>query len=421
MKKTLIWLLTFTAQWAMAQSLDECQQAARDNYPLIKQYKLIEQTTTAAIDNIDKGWLPQISTTMQATLQNRVSAFPDALVNALRRQGGSMQGLGKLQYRLGAEISQTVYDGGVIRLQKEAARREGDLQTAQNDVTLYALRQRINDLYFGILLIDQKLMLNKDLQQVLLSNERTLENMFKGGTAAESDLNTVRAERLNVVQQQVDMESQRNALVQLLEAFTGKAVKSITKPQPVDIQHRGVRPEVSLINKQLELYDVQEKTLDTRLIPRLSIFASGYYGYTGYDMFHDMMDRKMTFNALVGARITWNIGALYTRKNDKMKLVLQRQSAEIQRAAFLFNNTMQNIQQSNDIVRYRKLMETDNEIIRLRTSVRKATESKLNHGIIAANDLIKVIGNENAARQMRSLHEIELLKAMYDLKITQNN
>lgn len=416
MKKVLIWCFALVAQWATAQTLEECQQAARHNYPLIRQYALIEQTTAATIDNIGKGWLPQVSATAQATLQNRVAAFPDALTGMLNRQGTAMKGLGKAQYRVGVDASQTVYDGGAIRLQKDVARREGDLQTAQTDVDLYALRQRVSDLYFGILLVDQKLMLNRDLQQVLLSNEQTLQNMLKGGTVAESDLNTVRAERLNVVQQQVDMESQRSALVRLLEAFTGRAVTSVVKPQPMELQMAGPRPELLLADRQLGLYDAQEKMLGARLMPRVSVFASGYYGYPGYDMFHDMMSRGMTFNALVGARITWHIGALYTRRNDKMKLEIQRRATEVQRATFLFNNAMRDMQQRDDVARYRRLMETDDEIIRLRTSVRKATESKLNHGIIVVNDLVKVIGSENSARQMRSLHEIEMLKAMYDLR-----
>ena len=65
-------------------------------------------------------------------------------------------------------------------------------------------------------------------------------------------------------------------------------------------------------------------------------------------------------------------------------------------------------------------MADDTEIIALRTKVRKAAESKLQHGIIAVNDLVKEINNENAAKVQQRVHEINLLKELYDQKYTIN-
>jgi hypothetical protein len=65
-------------------------------------------------------------------------------------------------------------------------------------------------------------------------------------------------------------------------------------------------------------------------------------------------------------------------------------------------------------------MDNDEEIVSLRTSVRKAAESKLEHGIIDVNELVRQINNENAAKVQHSIHEIEMLKAQYDLKYTLN-
>ena len=124
---------------------------------------------------------------------------------------------------------------------------------------------------------------------------------------------------------------------------------------------------------------------------------------------------------MIGARLSWNIGALYTRKNDKAKIQLQRDMATTNRDVFLFNNQLEQIRQNEDIERYRRLMASDEEIIALRSSVRKATESKLAHGIIDVNDLVREINNENAARLQMSVHEIEMLKEMYDLRFTTNN
>ncbi len=181
------------------------------------------------------------------------------------------------------------------------------------------------------------------------------------------------------------------------------------------------RPELKAIDAQLRLADAQEKAINSALMPRLGVFAQGFYGYPGYNMFEDMMSRKWSLNGMIGARLTWNIGALYTRKNDKAKIQLQRDMAENSRDVFLFNNNLEQIQQNENITRYQRLMSDDEEIIRLRSSVRKAAESKLAHGIIDVNDLVKEINSENQARVQQTVHEIEMLKEIYDLKYTTNN
>ena len=124
---------------------------------------------------------------------------------------------------------------------------------------------------------------------------------------------------------------------------------------------------------------------------------------------------------MVGARLSWNLGAFYTHRNDKAKIRLQRDMAETSREVFLFNNRLELIQQNENIEQYRRLMNDDEEIIALRSSVRKAAESKLAHGIIDVNDLVKEINAENAARVQQSMHEIKLLKEVYDMKFTTNN
>ena len=423
MKRVLISLsfIIFYLSFSGAQSLEECQQAAERNYPLIQQYGLIEKTTELTVANIQKGWLPQVSASAQATLQSDVTAFPDQIQKVYQTMGIEMQGLRKDQYRVGIDVQQTVFDGGAIRSQKEIARKQGEVQTAQNEVNLYHVRKRVNEMYFGLLLIDEQLKLNSDLQELLESNERKLASMLKSGTAAESDYQNIKAERLNVVQQMRGLQAQRQALVRMLSAFCGMEVKEAVKPIANSQQPKAnSRPELKVIDAQLKLTDAQEKSLNAALMPKIGVFAQGYYGYPGYNMFEDMMSRKFSWNGMIGARLTWNIGALYTRKNDKAKIQLQRETAETNRDVFLFNNNLEQIQQNENIERYRKLMADDEEIITLRSSIRKAAESKLTHGIIDVNDLVEEINNENAAKVQQTMHEIQMLKEIYDLKYTMN-
>ena len=407
-----------------AQTLEECQQAAERNYPLIRQYGLIEKTTELTVANIQKGWLPQVSASAQATYQNDVVSFPDEMQALYQQMGINMKGLTKDQYRVGIDVQQTVFDGGAIRSQKEIARAQGQVQRVQNEVNIYNVRKRVNEMYFALLLIDEQMKLNADLQELLAGNERKLESMKKNGTAAESDWHSVKAERLNVVQQMTSLQAQRQALVRMFSTFCGIEVKEATKPNCQLSMVNGQssnRPELRAIDAQLRLADAQEKALNSALMPRLGVFAQGFYGYPGYNMFEDMMSHKWSLNGMIGARLTWNIGALYTRKNDKAKLQLQRDMAENSRDVFLFNNNLEQIQQNENIARYQRLMAADEEIISLRSSVRKAAESKLAHGIIDVNDMVKEINSENQARVQQTVHEIEMLKEIYDLKYTTNN
>ena len=403
-----------------SQTLEECQKAAERNYPLIGQYDLIEKTTQLTMSNIQKGWLPQVSATAQATYQSDVPSWPDAMRPMLEQMGLDMKGLAKDQYRVGIDVQQTVYDGGVISSQKAIARQQGDVQKAQTEVTLYQVRQRVNEMYFSLLLVEDQIQLNKDLQELLSGNEKKLSSMVNHGTAAESDLNNVKAERLNAAQQLVTLESQQRMLQTMLSTFCGIDVDHVVKPSAIEPANVNNRPELRLFDAQLRLADAQERALNAALTPRIGVFAQGFYGYPGYNMFEDMMHRDWSLNGMVGARLTWNLGALYTRKNDKAKIVLQRQLTQNNREVFLFNNRLEQVQQNEEIARYRQLLANDEELVRLRASVRKASESKLSHGIIDVNDLVRDLNQENAARVQMSIHEIEMLKQMYDNQFTNN-
>ena len=415
-----IWILMMLPAMAQAQTLEECQRAAEQNYPLIRQYGLIEKTTSLNVANIQKGWLPQVTASAQATLQTDVTAFPDKLQTVFQQTGITMDGLKKDQYRVGIDVQQTVYDAGNIKSQKEIARRQGELQSRQNEVTMYNVRKSVNEMYFSLLLVDEQIRLNADLQTVLEGNEKKLAAMLKGGTASESDWQNVKAERLNVVQKMTGLQSQRTALARMLSIFCGIEVNGVVKPEMPENMNPSInlRPELKALDAQLRLTDAQERALDAAMMPRLGVFAQGYYGYPGYNMFEDMMSHKFSWNGMIGARLTWNIGALYTRKNDKAKLQVQRETTEVNRERFLFDNNLEQIEQNENISRYRQMMTDDEEIISLRSSIRKAAESKLAHGIIDVNDLVREINSENKARVEQCIHEIEMLKEIYDLKIT---
>lgn len=404
-----------------AQTLEECQQAAEKNYPVIKQYGLIAQTTGLTVKNIQKGWLPQITASAQATYESDVVSWPENMQRMYQQMGLNMKGLSKDQYKIGVDLQQIIYDGGAIGSQRTIARQEGKVQEAQTEANLYQVRKRVNEMYFSLLLLDEQIRLNDDVKALLLSSEKKLAAMVKGGTAATSDFDNVKAERLSVAQQNESLKSQRQMLQRMLSVFCGIEVSNPEKPAAVETSASASnRPEIRLFDNQLKLAEVQEKALNTKLRPTLGLYAQGYYGYPGLNMFEDMISRKWSLNGIVGIKLSWNVGALYTHKNDKAKLKAQRELIENAREVFLFNNNMEQIQQTENVSRYRTMMQGDDEIIALRTNVRKAAESKLAHGIIDVNSLLREINNENAAKTQQAIHEIDMLKEMYNLKYTNN-
>ncbi len=422
MKKIMISLaLIILSSGSWAQTLEECQQAAEKNYPLIKQYGLIAKTTQLTVKNIQKGWLPQVTASAQATYQSAVTAWPESMQSIYQQMGLNMKGLSKDQYKIGVDLQQTIYDGGAISSQRNIAQKEGKVQEAQTETNLYQVRRRVNEMYFSLLLLNEQIQLNEDVKTLLLSSEKKLSAMVKGGTAATSDLDNVRAERLSVEQQNENLKQQKLMLQRMLSVFCGLEVNNTQKPAPVQIASSvNNRPEMRLYNSQLELTEAKEKALDTQLRPKLGLFAQGFYGYPGLNMFEDMMNRKWSLNGIVGIKLSWNVSAFYTHKNDKARLSAQREMIENAREVFLFNNKLEEIQQNENINRYQTMMKSDDEIIVLRTNVRKAAESKLTHGIIDVISLLREINNENAAKTQQSIHEIDMLKEMYNLKYTNN-
>lgn len=422
MKRTLLlFLLLLLMTAAYSQTLQECMRMAHDNYPLIRQYNLIRQTTEYTVSNIKKGWLPQVTANAQASLQSDVTAWPDGMRQMLSASGLDVKGLKKDQYRVGIDIVQTLYDGGAISAQRQVAELEGDAETAQADVNLYAVRQRVIEMYFSALMLQMQLKIQDNLIDCLQENERKLESMYQNGTAALSDLNTVKAELLSARQKALSMKMQMQSCESILALFCGvESVKPIM-PNIKEPEGESQRPELRMFDSQINLAQARNKLLNANVMPKVSLFASGFYGYPGYNMFDDMMHHKWSLNGIVGMKVSWNIGALYTLKSDRAKLKRKEEMAQSSRETFLFNNRMDQIRQQDNMERYNRICEDDDEIVSLRTSVRIAAESRLNHGIIDVSQLVRNLADENNAKVMKAVHQIEFLKEKAELNYTINN
>lgn len=423
MKRIALMLLAAASMTTLhGQTLDECRRLAREHYPEIRQYDLITLTEQYDLSNAARAWIPQVTLSGQASWQSDTPTFPGALGEILASLGLQMEGIRREQYRAAIDVSQTIWDGGHSRATKELAQAEAAEERQRTEVDLYALQSRVDDLYFGILLLDERLTQTTVQISLLESNLARMRSCVANGTATKSDADTIEAELLTVRQTLEQIEASRASYGRMLEIFIGQplAAEGLERPAEPALGDVPLRPELALFEAQAQRIDVRRKALNSALMPRFSAFAQGYYGYPGLDMFQSMRSSDGTLNALVGVRMSWNIGALYTRRNDLGKLRTARQQIDIQRDIFHFNTRLQTTREEGEIARLRKAVASDTRIVELRRAVRVAAESQLENGVIDTTDLLRKITDETTAALNRSTHEIELLQTLYQLKHTLN-
>lgn len=414
----------FTVFTADAQlTLDECRELARAHYPEIRQYDLIRQTAEYTVSNARRAYLPQFGFSAQATWQSAVTTYPSVLTGMLSQQGVEIPGLNKDQYKLQLELNQTIWDGGKSRADRKVAEAEAAESRYSVDVDLYDLDGRIDGLYFGILLFDERIGQTKLTIDLLQSNLDKVRALQQNGVAMPSDSDAVEAELLTVGQQLAQLEATSESYRRMLSIFIGRdmAGETLVRPQVTEpISTKPERPELALLDAQIAKFAARERQVKASTRPRFGIFAQGYYGYPGLDFMAGMLGSDWSWNAMVGVRMSWNFGGYYTRKNSLNKLRVAQRQVEVQRDVFLFNNSLQVAEESGEIARLRKALADDDRIVMLRRSVREAAESKLRNGVIDTNDLLQKITDEAAAAMARSAREIELIQAIYELKHTIN-
>lgn len=395
-------------------TLEGCQQAARENYPLVRQLDLIERTRDFTLENASKSWLPQLTLSGKVSYQSDVTKMPLAIP-------GLEFGLDKDQYQAVLELNQTIWDGGAARQRKEEARAGADVRSGQVEVNLYALRDRVNQLFFGILLIDTRLEQNALLQGQLARNYEQVRACVEQGTATPADLDAVSVEQLDARQAEAELRMNRKAYLEVLGMLTGmEGLENETLVRPAGRTSSSaelLRPELSLYASMRKQLDVREKGLDTGIMPRLSLFAQGAYGDPGLNMLKGGFEPYY----IAGVRLSWNISGFYTRKNDKRLLDVDRSDIDVQEEAFRLERRMETAQHRRTVERLDTLMKNDDELLRLRANIRKAAEARVEEGTLTVTEMLREVLAEDQARQTKALHEMQRLQALYDMKYVLNH
>lgn len=394
--------------------MEQCKAWARDNYPVIKQYGLVEQSRRFTVENAAKAWLPQVSVSGTASYQSDVTTIPITL------PGVDIPTLSKDQYDVNITVSQQVYDGGAVSSAKCLAEAQGDVGREQVSVAMYDVNRRIDELFFGILVLDEQLKQVGVLQEDLSLSLASVEAMVKGGVANQTDVDAVKVEQVKARQREISLLTQRNTYLKMLSTFIGKEIgdgDTLVKPTPPVLQNgANSRPELALYAAQERLLDARLKSLNVALRPNVGLFARGGYGNPGLNMLKDDFDAYYK----VGVTLSWNFGSLYTRANDRRNIDIERQTVQSERDAFLFNTRLQTELESGAVANLREQLRQDDEIIKLRRRIREKAELRVANGTETVNEMLRDINAVIDAQLGKRLHEIQLLQEMYKIKHLNN-
>lgn len=408
-------LLTLMSAMGQSLTLEECYTLAEKNYPLVRQYELIEKSRDYSLSNASKGYLPQLTVMGQATYQSDVTKIPFTM------QGVNVPTLSKDQYRVQGELVQPISDiVTTIKYKKEIVESEANVERTRTDVEIHKIRERINQLYFGILLMDAQItqvdIMKKDIQSAIKKNRTAIDN----GVALKSSADMLKAELLKVEQRTIEMQSVRKTFSEMLSFFINRDVNEDMRlewPQEAVLVNGINRPELKMFDSQKQAIRSKVKLLDVAIMPRLNLFAQGGYGKPALNMLVNDFD----FYYVGGVRLTWNISNFYTYKKEKKILINNQNAIDVQEDTFMFNLKLDISRQNNEIEKLYEIIETDKEIIKLRENIRKSAENQLEFGTVTTNDYLTYINAEDQAKQNLIYHEIQNLAAKYSLKTSVGN
>ena len=407
-------LLNFQLKAQKTATLEEVQELAKNSYPLIKRNGLIEKTKAYTLENIAKEWLPQINVVGQATYQNEVTQLPFALPNS------SVEPLSKDQYKVYADIQQTVYDGGLISNQKKLAKIQSETEIQKNEVELDKLEERINQIYFGILQSQEQLKQTEITKNDIENGLKKASAQLEYGTIFRSQVDVLKAQLIGLEQRQIEIQSLRKNLIETLSLFTKKDFSENTvfeTPEKLLLTGENNRAELKLFTLQQQMLETQKSLVESKNLPKLGAFFQSGYGKPGFNMLRNEFD---VFN-ISGLRLQIPISGYYTKKNDLALLNTQQQDLEIQKENFLFNQNFSTIRNSEELEKLQKLIQKDEELIVLRQSIKKASLAQLENGVINTSDYLREVNAEEQARIQKMTHEIQFLFTQYNQKAQLNN
>jgi len=405
-----------TLDKAAILTLDKAYDLAKQNYPLIRQKQLIEKSSFLTVENVRTSLLPQLSVNGQVTYQSDVINIPVSIPNV------KIDPLSKDQYKIWADVNQLIYDGGITKAQQSLQEAGTKVDEQKLEVELYKLKDRISQLYLGILLLDAQLkqvdLVKSDIETGLKSVQAQVNN----GTAFKSGVLVLQAQLLQTDQRAIELSANRKGLIDVLGLFVNQSL-----PETIQLQMPVVkemilnttihRPELQLYSYQDDFLKTQHQLITAKNLPKASLFVQGGYGKPGLNQ----LMNEFSLYSIGGVRLNWSLNGLYTVKRERQVVEVNQEINAVQKDVFLFNTAAQLKQQASDIQKLEKLIKADGQIISIREQIKVAANAQLENAVITSNDYLREVNAEDQARVTLITHQLQLLQAKINYQNTKGN
>lgn len=411
LKCALTTLAVFISINAGAQiTLDECIENAFSNYPQIKEKELTQASEGFDLKNASLAWVPQLSISAKATWQSEVVEMPFSMP-------GMDFNIPHDQYGITADITQQIWDGGAAAAKTLQAKTGAEVKRKQLEVNMYTIRSKVQSVYLGIILIDKQLELNAVLEEDLNRSLNEVRTLVEGGIKWESDIDQIRVNILSCEQQKTGLQTDRTAYIRMLSLLTGQDLTGQTFVEPqieATTSMEIKRPELGLYDAQSQQVAAQKKQLDASLWPRFNFTVQAGYGRPSLNM----LSGEFNPYVIAGVKMQWNLGSLYTFKNDRRKTELDSRKLDYARESFILNTSVEAIQKQSQVEKDIDILQKDEEIVKLRKSIRETGENQYKEGVLKMNDYLSLLDEEFKARLNNDVHKVQYIMDVLDRNYT---
>ncbi len=407
---TLVFLFGIQPIFAQQISLDSCVAAAERNWPSFKKEISISQKRDLIEQTLKKNYLPKINLSGQLSYQSEVITFPE-----VQLMPDFFAILPQDNYSVGANISQTIWDGGITSTAKDIQMAQNNVEAQQLNVETYGLIGKINKLYVSYLFLKKSEKIINISEGEIDENIQSIASAVKNGVITSSELNNIEAEKLKLQKQQIEIQSSISLVLSSLSMITGLQLDTNYKfelPTSADIANKGIRPEIELLNAQKKLSMASTSQYKTSRMPKFVAFGNVGYGRPGYDM----LNTDMHGYYMIGAKFTWDVWDWNASKNNEEKVKLQTLIIEDNISSMEKQIAIEENEFLQEMDRYTKLIKLDEDIELLKENVYKNAQSRMKNGNLTSTEYLKIFNEWKRAKLSTELDRINLIRSNINYK-----
>ena len=368
----------------------------------MRQNALITQNSDVSLKAINENWFPKLSFLAQGVYQSEVVSIP-----------GFATGFPHDSYLTQVSLDQTLFEGGQTKQQKNIEHINAQIEVQKNEMELYKLIDRVNQLYVSVLLTRSNNELLKIFKANLENRKKNLESGAKNQLVLSSSVDELEAEILKTEQSIIEGTENLTALYQNLALLTNRTFNDSTVFEMTPIGGK-VNLSAPITRLETELFSLQESLVDSRYkltnrlaLPKISVGIAGNYGRPG----PNFINQNLRFFGSANLTVRWNMSSLYGLNREKTRYEINKQMISVQRETFDLSVQTALTTQQAQLNSMQTVIEKDKLIVEKRHNVATTGASQLDNGKITVTAYTTQLNEEMAAKLNQKIHEIKLMNA----------